>query len=79
MSNPDNRYTGMEAWSPMEVIKDEEVTNQSDIFAFGLVVYEILALYSPQVDELIVPDSNEEDGDVDDSMYEESFRAELGT
>jgi hypothetical protein len=43
------------------------------------VVYEILALYSPQVDELIVPDSNEEDGDVDDSMYEESFRAELGT
>lgn len=27
MSNPDNRYTGMEAWSPMEVIKDEEVTN----------------------------------------------------
>ena len=81
VSNPDSRYTGTEAWSPMEVIKDEEVTSKADIFAFGLVVYEMLALHSPHVDKLVVPDSDDEDEDedVDDSMYEEAFRAALGT
>ena len=77
MSNPDTRYTGTVAWSPMEVIK-EEVTSKADIFAFGLVLYEMLALHSPHVDKLVVPDSDEEDGDADDSMYVEAFRAALG-
>jgi len=80
MSNPNTRYTGTEAWSPMEVIREEEVTSKADIFAFGLVVYEMLALHSPHVDKLVVPDDDEEEGDdVDDSMYEEAFRAALGT
>ena len=48
----------MEAWPPMEVIKEEEVTSKD----FGLVVYEMLALHSPHVDKLVVPDSDEEDG-----------------
>ena len=39
MSNPDTRYTGMEAWFSMEVIKQEEVTSKD----YGLVVYEMLA------------------------------------
>jgi len=79
ISNPDTRYVGTEAWSPMEVIKEKEVTNKADIFAFGLVVYEMLALHSPHVDKLEVPDSDDEDGDVDDSVYEQAFRAALGT
>jgi len=77
--DPNTRYTGTEAWSPIEVIKDQEVTSKADIFAFGLVVYEMLSLHSPHVDKLVVPDSDEEDEDVDDSVYEEAFRAALGT
>ena len=38
-----------------------------------------LALHSSHVDKLVVPDSDEEDGDADDSMCEEAFRAALGT
>eukprot|EP00092_Neocalanus_flemingeri_P009630 GFUD01010367.1.p1 GENE.GFUD01010367.1~~GFUD01010367.1.p1 ORF type:complete len:343 (+),score=130.20 GFUD01010367.1:59-1087(+) len=79
VSNPDTKYVGTEAWSPMEVIKEEEVNNKADIFAFGLVVYEMLALHSPHVDKLMVPDSDDEDDDIDDSVCEEAFRAALGT
>ena len=69
MSNPDTTET--EAWSPMEVISKEEVTSKTDIFVFGLVVYE---MHSPHVEKLIVLDDDVEDGDVDDSMNEEAFR-----
>eukprot|EP00092_Neocalanus_flemingeri_P042102 GFUD01045891.1.p1 GENE.GFUD01045891.1~~GFUD01045891.1.p1 ORF type:complete len:305 (+),score=113.27 GFUD01045891.1:108-917(+) len=79
VSNPDTKYVGTEAWSPMEVIKEEEVNNKADIFAFGLVVYEMLALHSPHVDKLMVPNSDDEDDDIDDSVCEEAFRAALGT
>jgi len=77
VSNPNSRYTGTEAWSPLEVIKDEKVTSKADIFAFGLVVYEMLSLHSPHVDKLLIADSDDED--VDDSIVEEAFRAALGT
>ena len=35
----------------MDVIK-EEVTSKAEIFTFGLVEYEMLALHSPHVDKL---------------------------
>ena len=76
MSNPDTRYTETKAWSPMEVISKEEVTSKTDIFFFGLVVYE---MHSPHVEKLIVLDDDVEDGDVDDSMNEEAFRVAGGT
>ena len=41
MSNHDTRYTETEAWFPMEVIREEEVTSKTDIFVFDLVVYEM--------------------------------------
>ena len=49
----------------MEVIKEEEVTSKD----FGLVVYEMLALHSPHVDKLVVPGSDEEDGNVDEMLF----------
>jgi len=77
VSDPGAQYVGTEAWSPLEVIRDEEVTCKADIYAFGLVIYEMLALHSPHIDKLMVGD--EEDDDEDTSMCEEEFRAALGT
>ena len=36
VSDPSKKYVGTEAWSAIEVIKDQEVTYKADIFAFGL-------------------------------------------
>jgi len=78
VSDPGARYVGTEAWSPMEVIKEEEITTKADIFAFGLVIYEMIALHSPHIDKLMV-DEDSEDEDGDKSLCEEAFRAALGT
>lgn len=78
VSDPDRKYVGTEAWSPMEVIKDQPpITNKADIFAFGLLIYEMLALHSPHVDKLVVDDDDDDDADV--SINDEEFRAALGT
>jgi len=76
VSDPNKKYVGTEAWSPMEVIKDGVVTYKADIFAFGLVIYEMLALHSPHIDKL---STEEEDDDDDASIDEEAFREALGT
>jgi len=76
VSDPNKKYVGTEAWSPMEVIKDGVVTYKADIFAFGLVIYEMLALHSPHIDKLC---TEEEDDDDDASIDEEAFREALGT
>ena len=77
VSDPNKKYVGTEAWSPMEVIKDGVVTNKADIFAFGLVIYEMLALHSPHIDKLWTEE--EDDDDDDASIDEEAFREALGT
>ena len=79
VSEPDRKYVGTEAWCPMEVIRDQgPVTSKADIFAFGLTVFEMLALHSPHVDKLCCDDDDEDD-DNDESLDEEAFRAALGT
>ena len=78
VSDPDRKYVGTEAWSPMEVIKDDAaITSKADIFAFGLLIYEMLALHSPHVDKLVIDDEDDDAGD--ESINEEEFRAALGT
>ena len=81
VSDPDKKYVGTEAWSPLEVIKDHQVlTNKADIFAFGLLIYEMLALHSPHVDKLqFADDYDGDDDDPDESINDEEFRAALGT
>jgi len=83
-SNQDETYVGTDAWSPMEVILKQPVTTKADIFAFGLVMFETLALHPPHIDKLGVGeedfddsmnDSMEEDESFDDSAYQ----AALGT
>ena len=79
VSDPDRKYVGTEAWSPPEVIRDSQLlTNKADIFAFGLLIYEMLALHSPHVDKLALGDDDDDD-DADASIDDEEFRAALGS
>ena len=78
VSDPARKYVGTEAWSPMEVIKDQTITSKADIFAFGLLVYEMLALHSPHIDKLM-GDDDDDSADSDESLDEEAFREALGT
>jgi len=77
VSEPGRRYIGTEAWSPLEVVQGGEVTSKADIFALGLVLYEMLALHSPHVDKLCV--DSDADSDADESVDETAFRAALGS
>lgn len=40
-------YIGTEPWSAKEVIIGDRITDKTDIFAFGLVLWEMLALTIP--------------------------------
>jgi len=77
VSDPSADYMGTEAWSAIEVIKEETITTKADIFSFGLVIYEMMALHGPHMDKLGSEDSEEEK---DESMEDdEEFREALGT
>ena len=93
---PDALYIGTDAWSPPEVVHGEEViTTKADVFALGLVVFEMLALHPPHIDKLggdedeFGGDStfndtydsmeDEEDSSGDESFDDSAYRAALGT
>jgi len=77
-------YVGTEAWSPKEVILGEQaITTKADMFAFGLVIFEMLSLHSPHIDKLdSIEGEEEDDQDIDEEEEEEreaAFMAALGT
>lgn len=47
--NKDDRYVGSEPWHSKEVRNGGPITDKADIFAFGLVIWEMLALEVPHV------------------------------
>ena len=48
MTFKNEEYVGTEPWSASEVFdEDGVVTNKTDVFALGCVVYEMLALEAP--------------------------------
>lgn len=76
-------YVGTEAWSPKEVILgDQMITTKADMFAFGLVIFEMISLHSPHIDKLDSIEGEEDNEDFDEEEEEEreaAFMAALGT
>ena len=72
-------YVGTEAWSPKEVIMgDQVITTKADMFAFGLVIFEMISLHSPHIDKLESMEGEDDEEDFDEED-EAAFMAALGT
>lgn len=52
LKNPCDRYIGTEPWKCKEALKGGIITDKADIFAYGLLIWEMLALNVPHVDLL---------------------------
>lgn len=85
LKNPGGRYIGTEPWKCKEALKGGVITDKADIFAYGLLIWEMLALNVPHVD--LLADSDEEtdtgltsDDEEDDGACDtEEYLAALGT
>ncbi|XP_032910379.1 lymphokine-activated killer T-cell-originated protein kinase [Catharus ustulatus] len=78
VSDPELCYVGTEPWKPPEALQPGGIiSDRSDIFAFGLTLWEMLALSVPH---LPLPESgSEEDSFSEDSFDEDAYLAALGT
>jgi PDZ-binding kinase len=52
LKNKDDIYIGSEPWTPKEVFNSGTVTDRSDIYPFGLLLWEMLSLSVPHLDLL---------------------------
>lgn len=52
--NPSAKYTGTDLWCAPEVLTDhpEDISMKTDIFSFGLIIYECVALQAPHLAHL---------------------------
>ncbi len=53
LKNKDDIYIGSEPWKPKEAFNSAAITDKSDIYPFGLLLWEMLTLSVPHVDLLI--------------------------
>ena len=56
-ANPNSRYVGTDLWTAPEALTDDDVpiiSYKADIFSFGLVIYECIALIPPHTWSLSV-------------------------
>ncbi|XP_078255768.1 lymphokine-activated killer T-cell-originated protein kinase homolog [Rhinoraja longicauda] len=73
VSDPTVTYIGTEPWKPREALEENGlITDKSDIFAYGLTLWEMMTLSMPHVN--ISDDSFDED-----SFDEDAYYAALGT
>eukprot|EP00112_Aurelia_sp_Birch-Aquarium-sp1_P017958 Seg422.3 transcript_id=Seg422.3/GoldUCD/mRNA.D3Y31 product="Lymphokine-activated killer T-cell-originated protein kinase" protein_id=Seg422.3/GoldUCD/D3Y31 len=68
--DPKGTYTGTMPWSSKEVLDDGPITDKADIFSYGLLIWEMLALDVPHVN-LIRGD--DDDADSSYASTEQSF------
>ena len=52
LKNEDDVYVGSEPWKPKEALNCGKITDKSDIYPFGLLLWEMLTLSIPHVDFL---------------------------
>ncbi|XP_068864785.1 lymphokine-activated killer T-cell-originated protein kinase [Aphelocoma coerulescens] len=78
VSDPELCYVGTEPWKPPEALEPGGIiTDRSDIFPFGLTLWEMLALSIPHLP--LPPSDTEEESFSEESFDEDSYYAALGT
>ncbi|XP_012580284.1 PREDICTED: lymphokine-activated killer T-cell-originated protein kinase isoform X1 [Condylura cristata] len=79
VTDPEAHYIGTEPWKPKEALEENGViTNKTDIFAFGLTLWEMLTLSIPHIN--LPDDDDDEDKTFDESDFDdEAYYAALGT
>ncbi|XP_077983000.1 lymphokine-activated killer T-cell-originated protein kinase-like [Glandiceps talaboti] len=75
LKNRGDFYIGSDPWKCKEAVIGAEITDKADIFSYGLIIWEMLALSIPHIDLLDYTD----DESFDDSLAEEKFNAALGS
>ncbi|XP_051881284.1 lymphokine-activated killer T-cell-originated protein kinase homolog [Pristis pectinata] len=73
VSDPTATYIGTEPWKPREALEENHsITDKSDIFAYGLTLWEMMTLSMPHV-------NFSEDSFSEESFDEDAYYAALGT
>lgn len=80
MSDPEAEYIGTEPWKPKEALEEDggEITDKSDIFAYGLTLWEMMTLAMPHL-EMLGEDGEEEEEDDGELTGDELFTLSLRT
>ncbi|KAM9704084.1 lymphokine-activated killer T-cell-originated protein kinase homolog isoform 1-T2 [Menidia menidia] len=83
VSDPDAEYIGTEPWKPKEALEEgREITDKTDIFAYGLTLWEMMTLAMPHLEMLEDDDDDEEDEEedsIEESFDEDAYYERLGT
>ncbi|KAE8605681.1 hypothetical protein XENTR_v10015284 [Xenopus tropicalis] len=78
VSDPKAYYIGTESWKPKEALDEGGViTDKSDIYAFGLTLWEMMSLSIPHLN--LPPEDDEEDTFDEDDFDEDAYYEALGT
>ncbi|NWV04186.1 TOPK kinase, partial [Ptilonorhynchus violaceus] len=79
VSDPGRSYVGTEPWKPPEALEPGGIiTDKSDIFPYGLTLWEMMALSVPHLG-LALHSGTEEDSCSEESLDEAAYLAALGT
>ncbi|XP_069089824.1 lymphokine-activated killer T-cell-originated protein kinase [Pleurodeles waltl] len=78
VSDPQLHYVGTEPWKPKEALEDDGViTDKSDIFAFGLTLWEMMTLAIPHLN--LPPEEDEDESFDEEDFDDDAYYEALGT